>query len=112
MEAAKIAWSVDDVETVINEVKVSESGSLLDASRDKLVETRLMSALTFDRYVKAVNYEITVVDGTVYLFGIAEDETEEDRVVAHARELSYVRRIVSHMRMKNDPERLRRLARQ
>lgn len=112
IEAAKIAWSVADVETVINEIKVSESGGFLNASRDKLVETQLLSALTFDRYVKAVNYEITVVDGTVYLFGIAEDKTEEERVIAHARDLAYVRRIVSHMRMKNDPDRLRRLARQ
>lgn len=108
LEALKLAWQVDDVEEVINEIQVTEKGGITNLSRDTLINTRLSSAMTFDRRIQAVNYEISVVNGTVYLFGIAESQAEVDRVIAHARELPYVRHIVSHMRMKNDPARRKR----
>jgi hypothetical protein len=37
--------------------------------------------------------------------GIAQDQTEIDRVTIHARQVRYVRRVVSHVRLKNDPRR-------
>ncbi|WP_259781873.1 BON domain-containing protein [Aestuariispira ectoiniformans] len=109
LEALKLTWKVDDVEEVINEIQVTKDGDITELSRDTLTKTRLASEITFDRDVKAVNYEISVVNGTVYLFGIAENQMEVDQVIAHARDLPYVRHIVSHMRMKDDPARLDRL---
>ena len=35
--------------------------------------------------------------------GIAQDQAEIDRVTTHARQVRYVRRVVSHVRLKNDP---------
>ena len=40
------------------------------------------------------------VNGIVYLIGIAQNQKELDRVLAHAREINYVRNIISHVRVK------------
>ena len=49
------------------------------------------------------------MNGTVYLIGVAQSQKELDRVRDHARQIRYVRRIVSHVRIK-EREGWRRLA--
>lgn len=110
VDAARIAWAQDNVRDVTNDIRIGAGGDLIDAGRDAGIEARLLSALTFDRDVAAVNYSSQAVDGTVYLFGIAQDQAELDRVRAHARNIAHVRRIVSHVVLKNDPARLAYLA--
>ena len=105
IQAVRLAWQVENVDEVINEIQVTEDGGILDRGRDKIVDTKLSAKLTLDRRVQAVNYEISVVNGSVYLFGIAQNRAEVDRVIAHARELAYVRRIIDHMQMKDSEER-------
>jgi osmotically-inducible protein OsmY len=41
------------------------------------------------------------VNGTVYVMGIAQSQAEVDRVRDHARQLAYVRRVVSYVRVKD-----------
>ncbi len=50
-----------------------------------------------------MNYSIETVNGVVYLIGVAQSQEELDRVINHARQISYVRRIVSHVRIKGAP---------
>ncbi len=108
----KTSWEIEGVEEVINEIQVTKDGGFLDLSRDTLVKGKLTSSITFDENVHAVNYYVSVVNGTIYLFGIAQNSAEVERVISHAKQLSYVRRVISHMRMKDDPERLSWLEKQ
>ena len=105
IEATRIAWTAERVRDVVNEIEVGARGDLIDAGRDQAIETRLTAALTFDGGVSAVNYSAEAVNGTVYLFGIAQSQAELDRVRALARTVPNVRRIVSHVIMKDDPAR-------
>jgi len=105
VEAVRIAWAVDGVKEVINEIEVTERGGLADSARDAWISTQLKTRLTFDREVQAINYTIDTVNGTVYVIGLAQTDAELDRVINHARNISYVRRVVSHVRLKNDPKR-------
>jgi osmotically-inducible protein OsmY len=70
-------------------------------TRDAWVTAQLRIKLTVDGEIKAINYAIDTVNGTVYLMGIAQDSMELERVTAHARNLKYVRRIVSYVRLKD-----------
>lgn len=101
-DAIKIAWSVENVADVINEINVSEN-PLSDLANDSWITTKLKSKMTFDGDVLAINYAIETVGGVIYLIGIAQNKVELDRVLNHARDVSYVKRVVSHMRIK-DPE--------
>lgn len=100
-DAVRLAWKADGVKDVINEILVSPDTSLLDTARDAWISTRLETKLTFDEKILAINYVIETVAGTVYLIGIAQNEQELERVKNHARSLSYVKHIVSHVRVKS-----------
>ena len=102
VEAVLHAWKVEGVKTVINEITVEDDSGVLDLARDKWVSTQLRLKITFDGKIKAINYAIDTVNGTVYLMGIAQNERELALVRNHARSLDYVRRVVSHVRIKRD----------
>jgi osmotically-inducible protein OsmY len=101
IEAVRIAWNVSGVREVINEIQVEDTSDLLDAARDQWVTARLAAKITLDKQIKAVNYSIETVNGTVYVMGIAQSQAEVDRVRNHARQLSYVRRVVNYVRIKD-----------
>jgi len=99
-DAVRLAWKADGVLDVINEIRVNTDGTLLDTARDAWISTQLETQLTFDEKVFAINYTIETVGGTVYLMGIAQNDAELARVQNHARNISYVKHIVSHVRVK------------
>ncbi|MCC9621140.1 BON domain-containing protein [Thalassospira sp. MA62] len=105
LEAVRLSWQVDGVKRVINEIDIGAGGSLMDSANDLLITTKIKTALMFDGDVFAINYSIETVNGTVHLMGIAQSDKERDRVIAHARDTSYVKRVVSHIRLKDDTAR-------
>lgn len=100
IEAVRITWNVDGVTEVINEIQVRDESGVVDAARDRWITTKLSTQITIDNRIKSVNYAIETVNGTVYLIGIAQNEAELQRVKNHARRISHVRRIISHVRIK------------
>jgi len=99
-DAVRLAWQVADVKDVINELIVNQNTTLTDAARDTWITTKLKASLTGDETIFSINYGIETVNGIVYLIGIAQDQGELNRVIAHAREVERVRRVVSHVRVK------------
>lgn len=100
MSAARLSWSVDGVSEVINEIKVAGDTSIAQASKDIFISTELRARLMGDGDVSAINYSIETVRGTIYLLGIARSESELQRVINHARNVSGVRNIVPYVRVK------------
>lgn len=98
--AVRLTWQADGVVEVINEMIVTTDGGLIDTARDAWITSSLQSKLTFDDDVLAINYAIETVGGVVYLIGIAQNEAELERVKNTARSISYVQRIISHVRIK------------
>jgi osmotically-inducible protein OsmY len=105
LDAVRLAWQGNGVKEVINEIQVSDKGGITTYTRDTWITTQLVGKLTVDKHVQSINYSVETVDGVVYLMGIAQDQAELDRVQNHARNLSYVRRVVSYVRLKDDPRR-------
>ena len=105
IKAAEIAWTTGGVREVVNELEVGESGGLKAYSRAAWISTRIELRLLGDAGVEQENYSIETVNRTVYIFGIAQDEAELDRVVVYCRGVKGVRRVVPHVRMKDDPRR-------
>lgn len=101
IEAVRLAWQVDGVVEVINEIQVNDKSGFLDYSRDVWISTQLRTNLLFDKRVASINYTVDTVNGIVYLLGIARDERELEQVIAHARDIAYVRQVVSYVRVKD-----------
>ena len=106
-EAIQLVWQAENVREVINEVEVTdEGGGVVGYGRDTAINTELRTRLLFAKNVDSVNYSIETVNGNVYLLGVAQNQQELDRVLEIARNISNVRRVVSHVLLKDDPRRL------
>ena len=99
VRVVRIVWTVGGVKEVINELRVGESAGFGQAMADTTITTKLRARLTGDRNVSGINYSIETVHGTVYLMGTALDRAELDRVIAHARDISGVKNVVSYVRI-------------
>lgn len=105
IDAVRLTWQAEGVREVINEIKVTDEGGIGTYARDSWISAQLKSKLLFDKKILSINYSIETVGGAVYLMGIAQNQRELDRVTNHARTLRYVKRVVSYVRLKNDPRR-------
>ena len=103
VDAVRLAWQVDGVKEVLNEIQVTDRGGLIDIALDTWISTQLRSKLLLDKDVLAINYNIETVNGIVYMIGIAQDENELARVTNHARTIENVRKVVSHVHLKDAP---------
>lgn len=100
-DAVRLTWKVPGIKDVLNEIQIVTGGGLIDLARDTWITTQLKSKLTFDQGVLAINYAIETVNGVVYLIGIAQNRAELGRVVGYARDIEYVRSVISHVRVKD-----------
>ena len=105
VQAVRLAWQAAGVREVINELQVTDEGGILDYARDTWISAQLKGRLLVDSDVLSINYSVETVNGTVYLLGIAQDEAELVRVIEHARSIEDVKRVVSHVVVKDDPRR-------
>ncbi|CAA7621316.1 BON domain-containing protein [Magnetospirillum sp. SS-4] len=105
-DAVRLSWQVGGVREVLNEILVRPAGApALDQAGDLWTQQKLKARLLTDSEVKNINYIVDVTDSVVYLLGIAQDQAEMDRVVAHARDIGGIKRVVNHIRLKSDPRR-------
>lgn len=100
VEAVRLAWQANGVVEVINEIVVADETTLTDKARDTWIAAKIKGRLLLDKDVASINYSIEVVNQSIFLIGIAQDQAELDRVIAHTKDVSYVRRVVSYVRLK------------
>ena len=105
IRASWVARQATGIREVINEMQVTAESGILSYARDRWISLRLDARIVFDIDILSVNYDVETVNGTVYIMGIAQDEDELGRVLAHARSVDGVRDVVSHVIMKDDPRR-------
>jgi osmotically-inducible protein OsmY len=105
LNATRIAWGVEGVRKVDNDIEVSDLSGWLDGPADLIMQTELAAALLADKAIKDVNYTTDVVHGVVYLMGVGQDQAEVDRVIAHAKKLNGAKRVENYVVLKDDPSR-------
>jgi osmotically-inducible protein OsmY len=106
-DAVQLSWQAGGVKEVLNEIMVRPEGeAAIDQGTDIVIAQKLKARLMFDKEIRNINYTVDVVDGVVYLMGIAQNENEMERVIAHARDVANVKRVVNHVRLKTDPRRV------
>lgn len=98
-DAVRLAWRVPGVKGVINELVVGESSGFTQTAHDKWISAKLNTLLIFDKKVRSRNFEVLVVDGTVFLVGIAESKEELEAAIQVAKGVSGVKHVVSYVRI-------------
>ena len=105
LTATRLAWATPNVREVVNDIEVTETGGLGDVARDRWISTQVRSRILTDGAIKDINYTIDTQNKVVYVHGIAQSQAELDRVIAHARGVPDVRRVVNYALLKDDPRR-------
>jgi osmotically-inducible protein OsmY len=105
VHALELAWQAGGVREVINEIQVTDRGGIVNYARDAWISTQLKAEILFDSNIYAINYNVETINGIVYVVGIAQDTAELDRVIEQARRIKNVKKVVSHVVMKDDPRR-------
>ena len=100
--ATRLTWEVRGVREVINELQVTDTTSIKDVAKDLAASAQLRGKLIADSNVSSLNFSIDVVNGTVYLSGVAADAEEMNRVVGHARELRFAQQVVNYITLRSD----------
>ena len=105
LAATRIAWGTSNIKEVVNDIEVTNEGDLLDTVRDRWINTQVRARILSDAAIKDINYTINTQNRTIYILGIAQDQAELDRVLAHARSVPEARRVVNYALLKDDPRR-------
>lgn len=102
VEATKLAWEIKGVREVVNELQVSDSTSIKDIAKDLAASATLRGKLIADSEISSLNFSIDVVNGTVYLSGVASSPTEMNKVISHAERLRFVQEVVNYIILTKD----------
>lgn len=104
-KTSDIVWGIGGVREVLNELEVGEGKDVLDSARDRIITVSLRSKILGDHQIAGINYKINTYNHAIYLIGVAQSQKEIDRVVAHARKIRYVRKLVNYVLLSKDPRR-------
>ena len=104
-KTSEIVWGIGGVREVLNELEVGDGRDVAGSARDRIITVSLRSKILGDQKISGINYKISAYNHAIYLIGVAQSRNEMDRVVAHAREVRYVRKLVNYVLLSQDPRR-------
>ena len=102
IEATRIAWGVKGVQTVINEIQISESDSILNFADDLVISTKVIAKIMLDEDVNSLNYNIETVNKIVYIIGISGSSNEKQRVIDLSKEVFGVEEVVDYITINSE----------
>ena len=100
--ATKLAWEIKGVREVVNEIQVTDTSTLKDVAKDLAASAQLRGKLITDGKISSLNYSIDVVNGIVYLSGVAASTEEMNAVIAHAQDLRFAQQVVNYISLASD----------
>ena len=101
IEATKLAWGIEGVNEVINEIQISNDEGILDYADDLIMKTKINAKLLLDKDILNLNYSVEVVNGIVYLIGIAQSQEELDSVINISESTYGVQNVINYVRLKD-----------
>ena len=102
IEATRIAWGVKGVQTVINEIQISESDNILNFADDLVISTKVYAKLMLDEEVNSLNYNIESVNKVVYIIGISSSSEEKQKAIELTKEVFGVEEVVEYITIKSE----------
>ena len=102
IQATRMAWEIKGVREVVNELKVADTSSIKDIAKDLAASATLRGKMIADKDISSLNFSIDVVNGIVYLSGVASTPEEIDKVISHAENLRFAQEVVNYIVLAQD----------
>ena len=105
--ATKISWEVSPkIKAVLNELTIGGKSTLVSEAKDVRISLTLSGLLIGDANISDINFSHSVSRQVIFLIGIAKNDDELNQVIHHARTVKGVRKVISHIILKNDKKRM------
>ena len=102
IEATKLAWEIKGVREVVNELQVTDTSSIKDIAKDLAASATLRGKMIADNDISSLNFSIDVVNGVVYLSGVASTPEERNKVISNAENLRFAQEVVNYIILAKD----------
>ena len=105
--ATKVSWEVSPkIKDVLNELTIGKKSTLVSEAKDARISLTLSGLLLGDAHISDINFSHSVSKQVIFLIGIAKNDAELNQVIHHARTVKGVRKVISHIILKNDKKRM------
>ena len=95
LKLTKMAWEIQGVRSVRNDIKVKEDFNFKQSAKDLLITSQLRAALILNRNIKASNYQIDTYKNKIYIYGISITSDEKEEVINEAKQILDVKNVIS-----------------
>ena len=102
IEATRLAWGINGVQTVINELQISNDDNILSFADDLIITTKIKGKLLINSELPYPNYSVETVNGIVYIIGIASSEEERHSVINLSKEVYGVVDVIDYINITPD----------
>ena len=102
LKITKLAWEIEGVRSVRNDVKIKEKFNFQQSAKDLLITSQLRTALIMNKQIKATNYQIDTYKKKIYIYGIALTSDEKTLVVEEAKEILDVEDVIVSILLVDD----------
>ena len=93
-EVVETVWQTKGVKQVYNYIRLDNPPGLSIVNEDAAVSAKIRYELSLTKGVSSVNYKITMENGTIYLMGISQDQSELEKVIAVIKNTVSVNKII------------------
>ena len=102
LKITKLAWEIKGARSVNNDLQIKEKFDFKRSAKDLLITSQLRAALIANKKIKAVNYNIDTHKKKIYVYGIAQDQTERDEVMREAKQILDVKDVITSIFLVDD----------
>jgi len=95
LKLTKMAWEIQGVRSVRNDIKVKEDFNFKQSTKDLLITSQLRAALILNRNIKASNYQIDTYKNKIYIYGISITSDEKEEVINEAKQILDVKNVIA-----------------
>ena len=102
LKITKLAWEIKGARSVKNDLQIKEEFNFKRSAKDLLITSQLRAALIGSKKIKAVNYNIDTYKKKIYIYGIAQNESERDEVIKEAKQILDVEDVITSIFLVDD----------
>ena len=102
LKITKLAWEIKGARSVNNDLQIKEKFNFQRSAKDLLITSQLRAAIIASKKIKSVNYNIDTYKKKIYIYGIAQNETERDEVIKEAKQILDVVDVITSIFLVDD----------
>jgi len=102
LQITKMAWEINGVRSVKNDINIKEKFNFKRFAKDFSITSQLRTALIINKNIKAVNYNIDTYEKKIFIYGIALTADERKEVINEAKQILDVKDIVASIMLVED----------